>query len=228
MKKKALLASILTIALCFGAIAGSTYALFTDSKTVNIAVTSADLEVSAYLSDLKLWSAKDVNEYKGSATITKFQDEYDAWYYHAAQTTTFLNGGYAAIDSGTTLNITNITPGDKVGVNVNISNVGDVNFKYRYVVTVATDSALAKAMVFTNEAGDAFVGDHGNGTRTNVYYSEWSDIIVPNGTDITEMIYFELPIKVGNEAQADKTNATAFTITVEAVQGNAVDIEGAL
>ena len=224
MKKKALLASILTIALCFGAIAGSTYALFTESTSVNIAVTSADLEILAYLSDLNLWSAKDVKEYKGSATLTKFEDEYGSEYYHADRTAagTFTNGGYAVLsDDGSKLTITNITPGDKVGVKVNINNTGNVSFKYRYVVTIDSNSDLANAMVFTNEAGDALIcGEKGT---SNIYYSGWSDVVSyvdGNDNSITEMLYFELPVNAGNAVQA-YGDTSAFRITIEAVQGNA-------
>ena len=47
MKKKILLSSILTIALCLSIIAGSTYALFTSSADVNVAVTAGNVELTA-------------------------------------------------------------------------------------------------------------------------------------------------------------------------------------
>ena len=47
MKKKALLSSLLTIALCFSLIAGSTYALFTSTSEINVAATSGTVSVQA-------------------------------------------------------------------------------------------------------------------------------------------------------------------------------------
>ena len=47
MKNKVLLSSILTIALCLSLIAGSTFALFESKSTVNVAVNSATVAVTA-------------------------------------------------------------------------------------------------------------------------------------------------------------------------------------
>ena len=47
MKKKVLLSSIATIALCLCLIAGSTFALFTSQDNVNIAVTAGEVEMVA-------------------------------------------------------------------------------------------------------------------------------------------------------------------------------------
>ena len=51
MKKKVLLSSIATIALCFCLITGSTFALFTDTTEFNVAVTSGDVEIELPLAD---------------------------------------------------------------------------------------------------------------------------------------------------------------------------------
>ena len=47
MKNRIILSSILTIALCFSLIAGSTFALFTSESEVNVAVTSGKVSVVA-------------------------------------------------------------------------------------------------------------------------------------------------------------------------------------
>ncbi len=47
MKAKIFLSSILTIALCLSLIVGSTFALFTKTETVNIAVTAGKVDVKA-------------------------------------------------------------------------------------------------------------------------------------------------------------------------------------
>ena len=54
MKKKVLLSSIVTIALCLCLIAGSTYALFTSQSQTDISVKAAKVEMTASLTDLKL------------------------------------------------------------------------------------------------------------------------------------------------------------------------------
>ena len=52
MKKKILLSSALTIALCLSLIAGSTFALFTSSKTFSIAINSANVKLEAQIENL--------------------------------------------------------------------------------------------------------------------------------------------------------------------------------
>ena len=54
MKSKVLVSSILTIALCLSLIAGSTFALFTDSAKNDIAVTSGTVDIDATIVDLAL------------------------------------------------------------------------------------------------------------------------------------------------------------------------------
>ena len=62
MKKKVLLSSIATIALCLCLIAGSTFALFTSKSNVNIAVTAGEVDMVAGIAITKLESVKgDVN-----------------------------------------------------------------------------------------------------------------------------------------------------------------------
>ena len=58
MKKKALLSSVLVIALCLCLIAGSTFALFTSQSKVNIAVTSGKVDVVASVEAFKLYSVE--------------------------------------------------------------------------------------------------------------------------------------------------------------------------
>ena len=58
MKKKVLLSSIVTIALCLTLIAGTTFALFTDNIVMNIAVTSGKVDLTANLDNLNLYSVK--------------------------------------------------------------------------------------------------------------------------------------------------------------------------
>lgn len=56
MKKKVLFSSILTIALCLSLIAGTTYALFTSSDSVNVAVTAGTVKVDATIANISYTS----------------------------------------------------------------------------------------------------------------------------------------------------------------------------
>ena len=63
MKKRALITSILTIIMCLSLMTGATFALFTSTSEVNIAVTSANVDVRAVADDL------EVDMYSGTATL---------------------------------------------------------------------------------------------------------------------------------------------------------------
>ena len=47
MKKKVLLSSILTIALCLSLIGGSTFALFTNQAEVGVVITAGEIDMTA-------------------------------------------------------------------------------------------------------------------------------------------------------------------------------------
>ena len=125
MKRKALLASLLTIVICLSIAAGATYALFTSTTDVNISATAATVDFVATIDDasLKLYSM-DV-----------------------AQTDTFENGGTAILDDDSTLKLTNITPGDRVEFNINVVNNSNVKVQYRVKWTV--DGELYSGLVAT-------------------------------------------------------------------------------
>ena len=126
MKKKALLASILTIAMCFSVIAGATFALFTSESTVNVAVTSGTVDVDAtILEDTLATSSLGVAQANGA----------------------FENGGNAAFDANAVLVLTNMTPGDAVTFSIEIKNNSNVNVQYR--VKWAVDGKLYEALVAT-------------------------------------------------------------------------------
>ncbi|MBR2988046.1 MAG: hypothetical protein IKC63_08510 [Clostridia bacterium] len=124
MKKKIILSSILSIVLCLSLIAGSTFALFTSTSKVSIAVNSAKVEVIASISDLKTYSL-EVEQAVG----------------------TFENGGSATITADQTLVLNNITPGDKATFNVAIANNSNVQTAYR--IRTYTEGGLAGGLVST-------------------------------------------------------------------------------
>lgn len=113
MKKKVLLSSVLTIALCLCLIAGSTLALFTSESKVNVAVTSGTVKVVATATDLQLGSTLGTN---------------------LAQT--------SAQNSGNTVTLEKFVPGDYVTFNIDVENQSDVTVKYRTVIAMVEDDGL--------------------------------------------------------------------------------------
>lgn len=212
MKKKIILSSIITIAICLCLVVGSTFALFTDSTEIEIVVSSANVDLEAELGDIVLYSAK------GDANGT-LVDENGKTYVHEKQTNKFSNGGTASYDEDANkLTIDKITPGDKIEFPLAATNSSDVAIQYRFVIK-CTDADTAKALtkgtdpMFFTVNGNKLVVD-----SENKFVSEWETLIPgENMEDVT--ITFELPITAGNEYQGLKAN---FMIIVEAVQANGV------
>ena len=129
-KGKIVLSSLVSIALCSSIAVGGTFALFTSESKVNIAVTAGKVNVTANIVEGSL---------KFFSTLTDFEG-----------TTTFENGGTATfdnVDGVQTLNLTNITPGDKAEFQIVATNESNVNIKYRF--TWAIDGELSKVLEST-------------------------------------------------------------------------------
>ena len=205
MKKKVILSSIVTIALCLCLIAGSTYALFTSQSQVDISVKAAKVEMTAYLSDLKLQSVKA--DSKGIIT-----DEFGGKYSYVDCQDTFTNGGTATLDKAT-LKLDRVTPGDKVSFNIQGANTSDVTVQYRYIIECVGGEKLMSVMLVT-------VGETTYPILSS-YTSTWK--MLPAGSDIDAVhVVIELPVTAGNEYQEQTTE---IKVTVEAIQGNA-DVKG--
>ena len=204
MQKKVLLSSILVIALCLSAIAGSTYALFTDKAETSIAITSGDVEVYANMTIDSLYSAVASDAYVSDYLV----DEYGQNYAHAPQTGKFSNGGSAVVNSEGQIEVTHITPGDKVTAKLIVKNTGNVDMVYRYKIT--SDDELATVMVVTTDNGDVNLA-------LDEFASAWYNVLTP-GETATLLLSFELPVYVGSAFE--NMNLT-YDIVVEAVQGNA-------
>ena len=125
MKKKTLLSSLLTIALCLVLIAGTTYALFTSEDKIDIAVSSANVKVNAAISNI-VTSSMGVE--RGDKT--------------------FENGGSAAFD-GEIFTLALMTPGDKVSFNLTVENASNVTTQYRYSFTCVNGDELMRALNIT-------------------------------------------------------------------------------
>ncbi len=125
--KKAILSSILSLAVCSSLVVGSTYALFTSEAKTNIAVTSGTVKVTATLSDLATYSMDNLME-KGA----------------------FENGGSASFsENDTALTLDKMTPGDKATFNVVVTNESNVAVQYCTLFTVETDDGLFEGLDVT-------------------------------------------------------------------------------
>lgn len=218
MKKKVLITSVATIALCFCLIVGSTFALFTDTKVTNISVTAGNVKMDAFVDVAKVESVLPNN----NGTI---EDEYGAKYSYDYKDTTepfvFVNGGTAGFE-GAVLVFNDITPGDKVTFTISGENNSDVSILCRYRIEYYVDNEVAATtgLTYTEDLMKELVFTVNGGTEiTNMksYVSPWTLLAV--GDDMTDVtVTMELPVDVGNELQ-DKNSM--IRVLVEAVQSNA-------
>lgn len=220
MKKKILLSSVLTIVICLCLITGATFALFTSTSVVNVAVTAGQVKVVAEIEDsLKTWSLG--------------QTEADA-----RTDGSFVNGGLADINDAGELVIERMTPGDVVKFTIKVTNESDVAIKYRVKAT----STIGDTVVDLSDALETTATINGTEykmTETNKEITTPYVLVeAPNGiggniTSITVIVRFP-------NGNADNTvdgagNITEYgdnhyqkakakiAFTVEAVQGNGVD-----
>ena len=183
MKKKALVSSILTIALCFSVIAGATLALFTSKDEVNIAVTSGKVNLTATIDteSLKLSSLGVDRTNEGK----------------------FAVGGTATFDNERKLNLTNIVPGDKATFEIDVTNNSNVDVMYKLawkVDNTELDALVATATV-ENETEALEATD----------WIEWKTPATDAENTKTIVASIELPAGAGDEYQ-DKAAKVSFTV----------------
>ena len=130
MKKKVLLSSIMTIMLCLSLIAGSTFALFTATDTVNIAVNSGNVKVEASFVEGSL-------EY--TSTLGSVLAE------------------SSATTDGSTLTIEKMVPGDVITFKIHVENGSDVTAKYRTILECVENTGLLHGLEITVDT-EEFLG----------------------------------------------------------------------
>ena len=215
MKKKVLLSSILTIALCLTLIVGSTYALFTSGNDVNVAITAGKLEVVATINNGLVTRSLEDDD-----TVNRGGD--------------FSNGGKAVLTNGE-LVISRMTPGDYVKFVIDVENKSDVALKYRVSATSAValkadgvtpvEIDLSDALVITTKVLDGDVNEMNKDDKD--FTSEWHDAAA--GADITSIevtVYFPngTPDHDNEFKSTDlKTSGAKLVFSVFAVQANGVD-----
>ena len=203
-KNKILISAILTIAICLTAIAGSTYALFTTGDRLNVAVTAATVDVSATINTAISTQSLGVNQENGRFELGGTADFVTA------------DASGAKLDVPT-LVINNITPGDALSFNIQITNKSNVTVKYR--IRWEVEGKLSEVLVAN--ATMTAVDDEGN-QIDSVYVLRNgvsdADVWTTSESNVKDVkISISLPEAVGNEYQ-NKTASIRFF--VEAVQGN--------
>jgi hypothetical protein len=220
MKKrtKSLLVAFSTIAVCGSLIAGSTYALFTSQSSVNIAVTSGQVEVKASIKEGSINTYSATTESKGTdsadntVNYTKIVDETYSQYYYKPYTTNGttqgeLYSGSVVIEDGD-ITLTNILPGDKVEFTVEVVNTSNVTISYRSLFQIVSDDGLYSGLSIT-VGSDVY-------SNCGTVVSEW--VSTSETFDTYYDVVIELPISAGNEY---KNKNCKINYAVEAVQGNA-------
>ena len=193
MKKKILLSSILTIALCLSLFTGATYALFTSEDKVDITINSGKVEMTANVENLETWSLED------DKTIAGRTDG------------TFTQGGKAEF-AGKKLTLTNVIPGDKVSFDVTGTNTSTVNVLYRVKIEADQVYALMQGLEVTVN-GKTY-------TSLLSYTSAWQTL--ETGKDMQDLtIEIELPEEAGNEYQGLEASLVVTVEAVQGNAGYA-------
>ena len=197
-KKKVILSSMASIALCASLVTGATYALFTSESVVNIAVTSGKVEILATVDNL---------QYK---TLT-----IDTWTDAENNETQFDGiGGSAKLDGGSVV-LDKIVPGDAVKFDVIVESKSNVAVMYRTQIVndILKDTGLFEGLTVKIDGVDF----------TGVSISGW-EYLQPSSAPVeTVSVEIELPNTDDNnyDNQFQNTNCE-INVVVEAVQGNGV------
>jgi predicted ribosomally synthesized peptide with SipW-like signal peptide len=237
-KNKAIISSVCIIAASSAIIAGSTYALFTSSSSVDIAVTSGYVDVKATISDIKTYSAiaknklddqsYEDNEVTGDVNNRYVYQPNRTYYDDEVYTSEFSIGGGVTYNATTNkFVVTDITPGTKITFNINIDNASSVNIKYRTSLEYTTESSLATALIFSLDdwvPTSESIKEYQDGknvvslNKTKYISSSWADWYTFEDTTKVIKAQIELPLNVANEYAGKKVE---LEYNVEAVQGNA-------
>lgn len=113
-KRSVIITAILAIIMCASLVAGATFALFTSSSSVNIAITSANVEVTADVAVTKTWHENNGAEAKGLYDTGKAEVTKE--------------------NSQVKLTLSNFVPTDGVKLAVKLTNKSTVKIKYRVML----------------------------------------------------------------------------------------------
>lgn len=148
-KRSVIITAILAIIMCASLAAGATFALFTSSSSVNIAVTSGNVEVTASVVDIQ----KSYVDENGETVNGR------------------LFSGDATFDEGAhTVTLSKVLPKDTVKFKVKVVNGSNVAIKYRMVMSLVEDNGLFSSLDITLD-GKKFYG-YTSGTKYTLLDAE--------------------------------------------------------
>ncbi len=197
MKKKLIVGSALTVAMCTSLIAGATMALFTSNTTANVAITSGNVQVNASVADASIYTKQ-----LGASEYT--------------QGLTGVSQDAVVSAEGGTVTLNNILPGDGVKLRIDIANPSSVAIKYR--VKVVADGAIADNLLVGMSDTDDNITEIASDLEEYTYYtnyvSDWKSL-AKQSPIAPVYLSVELP-------SYEKATAASGTVSfsVEAVQGN--------
>lgn len=155
-KRSVIITAILAIIMCASLAAGATFALFTSSSSVNIAVTSGNVEVTASVVDIQ----KSYVDENGETVNGR------------------LFSGDATFDEGAhTVTLSNVLPKDTVKFKVKVVNGSNVAIKYRMVMSLVEDNGLFSSLDITLN-GKKFYG-YTSGTKYALLEAEQQIADIP-------------------------------------------------
>ena len=200
MKNKIILSSILTIMLCLSLIAGSTFAIFQAESNINISVNSGKLDITAVTSDLKAYSRDEV---RTVATVD------------GKSVAAFANGGTATLEGGR-LDLSLITPGDRVTFLITVDVESTIAMKHNVSWKIAGDLAPYLTTSITRmEVQDDGSLVPSNSTVTTDGWELWTGA---EAETIVYLVEVGMDYTVGNEAQ---NKSASIEFMFQAVQANA-------
>ena len=235
--KKVLFTSIATIVLCFCLVAGSTFALFTDTQTVSIVVTSGKVQMAATPEVTGVQSIRPAtSEEIESRDPGLIGSEELGWYmYYTPGNNEFHNGGNVTLDEeNALLSLSGITPGDRAFYTINGTNESSLPVVYRYRIEYYYDASyrelypdreysteLMSTLIFTIQEGEN--GEVQTITNMESYVSPWYKLDVDeNGNGLPMepiLVTVEFPYYIADNTLQDKY--VEIRILVEAIQSNA-------
>lgn len=215
--------SIVTIVLCLALASGATFALFTSATSVNIAVTSGAVNVTATPTLTEASSAL-WDESAGAYT-------YPLREIHGNSSAEFANGGTAKV-VGNRVDLAKITPGDSATIKIEISNNSTTAIKYQFTARFDNNEGLLDILdisLTSDDNSDLQIFD-GQYTHTGAddspdKLSKWQTLSAPAmaGTRTVANLYlkitFPMIYSLETDAYSGKTKAS-ISLAINAVQGN--------
>ena len=178
MIKKTIFTSFLTIILCLSLIIGGTFAISTSESSVNIAVTSAKINVIATIDENSL-QTKSLTD----ASYASGENMY----------------GGKAVFTSEGLNLSNLAEGDGVKFNIKIVNESTITVKYRTVISCINDDGLFAGLVTNVGSNENYDG--------NDCISDWEFLEVGDEVENVE-VSIELPNGAGKEFEGKTCTIT--------------------